>query len=568
MPPVPDLSRLIPLSARVVLDIGCGKGELGAAYRRLNPNARLLAIDNDPAMLAAAHAHYDACAQIDAQTAALPFDTPGGIDCIVYSAVLEHFADPFAMLARHAEALSPDGMMLICVSNVEHWSLTERLLRGRFRYEETGLLDRRHLRWFSLETMSGGLAEIGLVPVDVQPRIFDEAGGRAFIAAMLPALHNLGIDPADYARTALPLQYVWRVRRTPIRPIVIAGDLLRPVGGVSHLRVIHPLRAMASDPHVTTHFAPPSNPPEPADLPGGGTQADSAVPRVFIMHRPALFGAEGQQIINRLIDKGWLVITEFDDHPDFLRGLANPALVSFRGVHAVQTTTPELANLLRQRNPELALFPNALIALPDIRNFTDPRVLTVFFGALNREPDWRDLIGPINAVAALAGDRLRFRVVHDEGFFHALETRHKTFTPLCDYDTYMELLGRSEISLMPLDDTPFNRAKSDLKFIEAGACRVASLASSVVYRDSVAHGETGLIFHDPDEFHRHFLRLTAIPDLALELGSNARRMVSQRRMLADQVAPRIAWYRDLWERRAALTEALRGRIEGLPMPGP
>ena len=161
---------------------------------------------------------------------------------------------------------------------------------------------------------------------------------------------------------------------------------------------------------------------------------------------------------------------------------------------------------------------------------------------------------------------MRFRVVHDEGFFHALESPHKTFTPLCDYDTYLDLLGTSEISLMPLDDTPFNRAKSDLKFIEAGACRVAALASSVVYRDSIAHGETGLIFNNPDEFHREFLRLTAIPDLALELGGNARRMVRQHRMLADQVVPRIAWYRDLWERRATLTDALRERIDGLPQP--
>ena len=57
-----------------------------------------------------------------------------------------------------------------------------------------------------------------------------------------------------------------------------------------------------------------------------------------------------------------------------------------------------------------------------------------------------------------------------------------------------------------------------------------------------------------------------VPDLALELGSKARRMVSQHRMLADQVQPRIAWYRDLWQRRAELTEALRARIEGLPLP--
>src|ERR1017187_2564763 len=198
------------------------------------------------------------------------------------------------------------------------------------------------------------------------------------------------------------------------------------------------------------------------------------------------------------------------------------------------------------------MFPNAIAELPPVRNFTAPRVLTVFFGALNREPDWRHLMGAINAVAARAGDRLRFRVVHDEGFFQALETPNKSFTPLCDYDTYLDLLGTSEISLMPLDDTPFNRAKSDLKFIEAGACRVAALASSVVYRDTIEHGETGLIFNDPDEFHRHFLRLSAIPDLALELANNARRMVSRDRMLADQVAPRIAWYRHLLERRTAL----------------
>ena len=565
MPPVPDLSRLIPLSARVVLDVGCGTGRLGAAYRRLNPNARLLAIDNDPAMAAAAREHFDECVVADARTGTLPFDTPQGIDCIVYSAVLEHVADPFAMLARHAEALSPNGMLLICVSNVEHWRLTERLLRGAFRYEDAGLLDRRHLRWFSHDSMARGLIEAGLVPIDAQPRIFDEQSGLAFVEAMLPALRNLGIDPADYLRTAIPLQYVWRARRAPVRRLVVAGDMLRPIGGVSHLRVIHPLAAMASDPAVITHFAPVANPPEPRDILGSDI-ADDDVPRIFIMHRPAMFGADGQRLINNMIDKGWLVVTEFDDHPDFLRGLNNPALVSFRGVHAVQTTTPELAALLRERNPELAMFPNAIAELPPVRNFTAPRVLTVFFGALNREPDWRHLMGAINAVAARAGDRLRFRVVHDEGFFQALETPNKSFTPLCDYDTYLDLLGTSEISLMPLDDTPFNRAKSDLKFIEAGACRVAALASSVVYRDTIEHGETGLIFNDPDEFHRHFLRLSAIPDLALELANNARRMVSRDRMLADQVAPRIAWYRDLWERRAALTEAIRARIGGLPLP--
>jgi glycosyltransferase involved in cell wall biosynthesis len=232
-------------------------------------------------------------------------------------------------------------------------------------------------------------------------------------------------------------------------------------------------------------------------------------------------------------------------------------------VHAVQTSTKVLADVLRPRNPEVRVFPNAIRALPDIRNFADPSALTLFFGALNRQRDWVPLMPSLNAIAARVGARLKFCVVHDQGFFDALQTPHKTFTPTCDYETYMRLLGESEISLMPLLDDAFNRAKSDLKFIEAGACRVASLASHVAYADSIEDGRTGLLFHDPSEFAERLLRLVAMPDLARALGDAARAHVAQERMLAYQVAARIAWYRDLWRRRAALTEALEARLAAM-----
>ena len=187
-------------------------------------------------------------------------------------------------------------------------------------------------------------------------------------------------------------------------------------------------------------------------------------------------------------------------------------------------------------------------------------MLTLFFGALNREHDWRPLMPALNAVAATVGERLRFSVVHDRGFFDALETPHKSFTPTCDHDTYMALLGECEISFMPLADTWFNRAKSDLKFIEAGACRVASLAS-----------QCGVRRHDRGWPHRlavprcrriaaRLLRLVAMPDMARGLGDAARAYVAAERMLAYQVAPRIAWYRSLWERREELEQARLARM--------
>ncbi len=458
------------------------------------------------------------------------------------------------VLRRHAEALSDDGTMLICVPNMQHWSFADRLLRGTWKYEPNGLLDETHLRWFSLETMREGLEAVGLVPHDVSPRVFDAAKAQEFASLMAPALIALGVDPAAFAQRAAPLQYVWRVLKRPRQMISIAANMLQPVGGVSHVRVVYPLQAMRSDPTVLTHFAASGE----IKVPGGET------PRIFVLHRPMLAGQRGAAVVRNLLSAGWVIVTEFDDHPDHFGMLEPDDQLAFRGVHAVQTSTPALATVLRTHNPEVMVFPNAIRVLPEIRNFLDPQTQTLFFGALNRERDWAPLMPVLNEVAEKAGERLRFCVVHDQGFFDALHTPHKQFTPTCDYDTYLTLLGQCEISLMPLSDTPFNRAKSDLKFIEAGACRVAALASNIVYADSIEDGRTGLLFHNVDELRDRLLRLVAMPELARGLGDAARHYVASERMLAYQVAPRIAWYRSLWARRAELNSALHARLTDVP----
>ena len=550
-----DLLERIPLSARVVLDVGCNTGALGAAYRRLNPRARLLGIDNDPLAAGQAARRLDQVAVVDVEHDPLPFALDRPIDCIVYGDVLEHLRNPWPVLRRHAEVLSDDGTMLICVPNMQHWSFADRLLRGTWKYEPAGLLDETHLRWFSLETMREGLEAAGLVPHDVSPRVFDAASAQEFAGTIAPALTRLGVDPAAYAQRAAPLQYIWRVLKAPRQIIAVAANMLEPVGGVSHVRVVYPMQAMRSDPTVLTQLVTGSD----IKVPGSDT------PRIFVLHRPALSGDRGAGVIRNLLSDGWVVVTEFDDHPDHFGMLNADDELAFRGVHAVQTSTPALGAILRTRNPEVMVFPNMVRVLPDVRNFRDPQTLTLFFGALNRERDWAPLMPALNDVAEKAGERLRFHVVHDQGFFDALRTPHKRFTPICDHDTYLALLGECEISLMPLEDTPFNRAKSDLKFIEAAACRVAALAGHIVYGESIEDGRTGLLFHNAGELHDRLLRLVAMPELARGLGDAARHYVAGERMLAYQVAPRIAWYRSLWARRAALSSALYARLLEVPL---
>ena len=554
--PNADLLDRIPLDARTVLDVGCGTGALGAAYRQLNPRAVLLGIDNNPEAAAIAAQRLDQVAVTDIETDPLPFQLDTGIDCIIYGDILEHLENPWDTLRRHVDALSEDGTILICVPNVEHWSFAARLLHGNWQYEPSGLLDATHLRWFSLDSMRRMLLEVGLALCDVHPRVFDADKGRAFANAIGPSLRAMGVDPQEYLTRASAIQYVWRARKRARQRLTVAGTMLEPIGGVSHVRVVYPLRAMASDPSVTTHIVtPPQMPP-----------AEPGTPRICILHRPVLAGARGADMVRRLLAEDWLVVTEFDDHPDFFAALRGDEQLSFRGVHAVQTSTPALAETLRSRNPEVMVFPNAVRVLPEPCNFRLPETMTLFFGALNRERDWEPLMPALNAVAAAAGGRLRFEVVHDRAFFQALETEHKKFTPTCDHDTYMELLAGCEIAFMPLSDNAFNRAKSDLKFIEAAACRAVALASPIVYRASIEDGRTGVLFEDAAELHDRLSRLLYMPDVSLAIAEAARQYVAQNRMLAYQVGDRIAWYRSLWDRRDELNAALRARLAGTPMP--
>ena len=540
-----DLLQRIPLTARSVLDVGCGTGRLGAAYRRLNPRARLLGIERnlEAATRAALCLDQVIAADVENQPVCLEWGTE--IDCIVYGNVLEYLDDPWEVLRRQAALLSPSGTMLIRVPNVEHCNSCPDPPG-----ERPGA---RKARSLSFESMRSGLTTLGLVPRDVHPVAFDQASATRSGATDAARLNVDTLDPAAPRSRDVPKHYVWRVQSRARPTMSVAATMLRPVGGVSDVRVVYPMQAMASETDVAAEIMH-----APAFRPIGFDG-----PRIFVFHRPLLGGAWAVDLIRGLTREGFLLVTEFDDHPDLFEEMREADQMAFSGVHAVQTTTAALADILRLRNPEVAVFPNAIPALPDIANFVPGRPPTIFFGALNREQDWLPFLPVLNEMAAEADTEVAFSIVHDRALFDALRTSRKTFTPTCDYPTYLSLLGRCEISLMPLVDTPFNRAKSDLKFIEAGACRVTPLASRVVYAASITEGRTGVMFSSPDELREKLLQLLAMPHLARGIADGARDHVARQRMLAYQVAPRLAWYRSLWQRRAALTKALTQRVPAL-----
>ena len=263
-----------------------------------------------------------------------------------------------------------------------------------------------------------------------------------------------------------------------------------------------------------------------------------------------------------------IFLQEVDDHPSAIGDIAARNFFSFRAVSAIQTSTKYLVNQLRQFNPHIYLFENQLAELPSARSYDgNASQVTIFFGALNRRADWEPLMPLINEAIHKHGERLRFMVVSDYGFYEALQTEAKQFISgiqsgyvFVSYDRYMAALHSSDIALLPLNDTEFNRAKSDLKFIEAAGNGAAVLAAPTVYAATVRDGETGLIYHRPKEFAQKLDLLICRADLRRRLAENAYRYVAEQRLLAGHLDDYILAYRELFDRREELERERLRRV--------
>lgn len=85
-------------------------------------------------------------------------------DVIVAADVLEHLVDPWRCLEKARKLLAPEGYLVISIPNVAHNGLLGAILSGSFPYRERGLLDRTHVRFFTLFELETALLATGFIP--------------------------------------------------------------------------------------------------------------------------------------------------------------------------------------------------------------------------------------------------------------------------------------------------------------------------------------------------------------------------------------------------------------------
>ena len=140
-----------------VLDVGCGFATTSARIQNLGNE--VTGIDESPEIATIAGKRLSRIIEADVQTADLGDER---FDVIILADVLEHLAWPVSILKRYLQWLAPEGSVIISLPNVGLWSVRLAHLLGRWQYEETGVLDRTHLRFFTRNSAHWLMDQAGL----------------------------------------------------------------------------------------------------------------------------------------------------------------------------------------------------------------------------------------------------------------------------------------------------------------------------------------------------------------------------------------------------------------------
>jgi glycosyltransferase involved in cell wall biosynthesis len=196
------------------------------------------------------------------------------------------------------------------------------------------------------------------------------------------------------------------------------------------------------------------------------------------------------------------------------------AVGASKPVHVIPNGVDDLLWTLRVRNHRPASVATPLIILYGSGTNSHQHDLEGVERALGRLLRERNdalllLVGPLAVPKSVPADRV-------------------VVVPFVPQDQYYEVLGRCDVNLAPLPPSVFNDSKSNIKFLEASALGIPTIASpSRAYADDIVDGETGLLATSEEEWYGKLMQLCDSAELRMRIGMQARDYARSRFSLAS-----------------------------------
>jgi methionine biosynthesis protein MetW len=154
----PYVIGLVPKEAQYILDIGCGAGDNGEILKEMGYTVDGITISEEEKSVAQKIMRNVYVYNVEQ---GLPAAISGKYDVIILSHVLEHICYPQQLLKDIHGILNPGGALIIALPNLMHFRSRWQLIKGNFNYQEYGIWDYTHFRWYTYRTGKKLLEDAG-----------------------------------------------------------------------------------------------------------------------------------------------------------------------------------------------------------------------------------------------------------------------------------------------------------------------------------------------------------------------------------------------------------------------
>lgn len=164
----PEMLRFIPPSTTRLLDIGCSEGRFGEEVRKLLPGCETWGVEADAKAAAEAATRNDRVFHgLIGEVEGIP---DAFFDIVTMNDVLEHipYSEPVLEIVRRL--LKPGGRLVLSLPNVRYYlNVRDLVFRKDWEYQDYGILDRTHFRFFTQKSAARLLDQNGF-------RVIEQAG--------------------------------------------------------------------------------------------------------------------------------------------------------------------------------------------------------------------------------------------------------------------------------------------------------------------------------------------------------------------------------------------------------
>ena len=148
-----EMAEFLPDNAQNIIEVGCGEGVFGQMLKKHFSGSIVWGIEIDAAAVPQAKKQLDRVLKgdIDGLWDKIPNNH---FDLVVFNDVLEHMIDPYSVLKKIQTKLKPGGYIVSSIPNIRYYhTLHALVMAGEFEYQESGVLDRTHLRFFTQKSI-------------------------------------------------------------------------------------------------------------------------------------------------------------------------------------------------------------------------------------------------------------------------------------------------------------------------------------------------------------------------------------------------------------------------------